>query len=123
MTKKKKNKLWGLENRTFTKASQHFMDQDYIDAEFIKKYPEAAKFYSDFLEEYYGNKKKNIHGDRNKKKWKEVYKDYNARHRDVYSNYQKQSTMHEDADSQIVNPENSMINLIDLKYDKRDKDE
>ena len=121
--KKKNKKLWGLEKRTFTKASQHFMDQDYIDADFIKKHPEAAEFYSKFTEEYYGNKKRDIHGDEDKKKWKGIYGEYNARHRDVYSNFKKQSTASESAQSTIVNPESSIVNLIDLKYDKREKND
>lgn len=123
MKKKKNKKLWGLENKAFTKASQHFMDQDYIDKKFIEEHPEAAEFYSNFLEEYYGNKKKDIHGNEDKKTWKKIYNDYNARHRDVYSTMKKQSNLHEDAQSKIVNPESSIVNLIDLKYDKRERDE
>lgn len=121
---KRSKKLWGLEKRTFTKASQYFMDQDYINADFIKNNPEAAEFYSKFIEEYYGNKKRDVHGDEDKSKWKKIYNEYNARHRDVYSNFKKQSTASETAQSTTaVNPESSLVNLIDLKYDKREDNE
>lgn len=120
--KNKRKKFWGLEKKTFTKANQHFMDQDYIDSDFIKNNPEAVEFYSNFIEEYYGNMKRDIHGDNDKAQWRKLYSNYNSRHRDVYSNFIKQSTNSEISQTTTsVNPESSLVNLIDLKYDKREK--
>lgn len=53
--KRKPRRLWGLEKRTFPKNIQDFIDYDETMLKDLKEDPEAEKFYSKFIEEYYGN--------------------------------------------------------------------
>lgn len=136
-TQKYKDKLWGLEKRTFPKNIQHYLDWDYIDEAFLRDNPEAAKWYSQFIEEEYGNtfKKKGKKSVKTKKgtirkmpvyddkknlnKGSEakraVFKRNNERQRDVY-NQRLQSGL----DSSLYadksyGSEDSMIDYLDQK--------
>lgn len=82
--KKKLEKLWGLETRTFNRGSRNFLDQDYVgdlsDKEKI--------WLSKFNEEWYGNKL-SPKTKRSKAKRKEIYDQTNARNRDVHTVHYK----------------------------------
>lgn len=86
-TAKRPKKLWGLEVRTFNKAAQQYMDQDYVG----KLNDEEKQWLSTFNNEFYGNTlnkdwRKNLHYKGNKKA---IYDQTNARNRDMYNNLYK----------------------------------
>lgn len=82
-TKPKKLKLWGLEFKTYNKAAQQYVDQDYINKLNYKE----KEWLSQFNEEYYNNTlnkdwRKNLHMKENKY---DIYDQTNARNRDMYN--------------------------------------
>lgn len=128
---KKKKPLWGIKNKFPAFYARQLNDQDYINEKFIKEHPEAAKFYNEFAEEYYGNTFRNKEGLHDKAQIgrKELYNATNARHRDIYNMRLKtilinnQYVSIEDVEDRntdsseeaYASPEDSLIDLIDKK--------
>jgi hypothetical protein len=122
LKKQKKPKLWGLEKLTFNKAAQNYMDWDEKMAQDLKNDPEAAEWYSQFNNEYYGNTldkdwRKNLHF---KEQKKQIYDATNARNRDLYNTRYKYNE-HEngiaipDSYSEYCNPETAYVDYLDYK--------
>jgi len=121
--KQKARRLWGLEVRTFSRANQQYMDWDQQMLNDLKLDPEAAQWYSKFIEESYGNTlnkdfRKNLHYKHHKK---EIYDATNARNRDLYNQrYRMNDTDHlimDSFDNEYLSPEDAIIEMMD----KRDK--
>ena len=134
MTSKKQapKKLWGLERGAMPYYARQLSDQDTIDAEFIRANPKAAKFYSDFSCEYYGNQFDNRRGLHDKAgiDRKELYTATNARQRDVYNRFGRrhyyEDHFKEDGEDLVLSdkayetigfesPEDSIIELLDTQ--------
>lgn len=90
---KKQEKLWGLEPRTFNRATRQFVDQDYVN----KLDDNEKKWLSDFNNTYYSNKyprsdkpgpKTNLF-DKAGVPRKEIFDTTNARNRDVHTVWYK----------------------------------
>lgn len=122
-TKPKVKKLWGLEKRTFNRASQQYMDWDDKMAQDLKNDPEAAKWYSQFNNEYYGNTlskdwRANLHF---KVQKKEIYDATNSRNRDMYNTrYQMGDSdgyIADNHDTGYTSPESALIESIDREDD------
>lgn len=124
-SKPKAKKLWGLEKRTFNRASQQYMDWDEKMTQDLKSDPEAAKWYSQFNNEYYGNTlnkdwRANLHF---KSQKKEIYDATNSRNRDMYNTrYQMGDSdgyISDNHDTDYTSPESALIESIDREEDIR----